>query len=132
MNIYVGNLSRDATEDELRQEFEVFGKVNSVTIVKERHSGQPRGFGFVEMPTEPEGKAAIKGLKERTCIHHWIIDTLAMNGVFYAGCIKCGAKKDFPSRYSSSIFSVKPTNPTPSSPTELPRRRRGRSRKVDG
>ena len=71
MKIYVGNLSRDVTEDELRHEFEAFGKVDSVTIVKDRYSGQPRGFGFVEMPTKTEAQAAITGLngtslKERT------------------------------------------------------------------
>ena len=98
MNIYVGNLSPDATEDELRQEFEAFGKVDSVRIEKDRRSGQPRGFGFVEMPTEAEGQAAIKGLKERTCVHHWVIDTLTMNGIYHARCIKCAAEKDFPSR----------------------------------
>ncbi len=96
MKIYVGNLSRDATEDGLRQEFEVFGKVDSVTIVKDRHSGQPRGFGFVEMPTEADGQAAIKGLKERTCVHHWALDTLTMNGIYHARCIKCAAEKDLP------------------------------------
>ena len=96
MKIYVGNLSRDATEDELRREFEVFGKVDSVTIMKDRRSGQTRGFGFVEMPTEAEGQAAIKGLKERTCVHHWVIDTLTMNGIYHARCIKCAAEKDLP------------------------------------
>ncbi len=96
VKIYVGNLSRDATEDGLRQEFEVFGKVDSVTIVKDRHSGQPRGFGFVEMPTEADGQAAIKGLKERTCVHHWVLDTLTINGIYHARCIKCAAEKDLP------------------------------------
>ena len=63
MNIYVGNLSRDVTEDELRQEFEPFGQVVSVNIIKDRYSGQSRGFGFVEMATKAEGQAAIEGLK---------------------------------------------------------------------
>jgi RNA recognition motif-containing protein len=132
VKIYVGNLSRDVTEDELRHEFEAFGKVDSVTIMKDRYSGQPRGFGFVEMPTKAESQAAIASLKERTCVHHWVIDTLAMNGVYHAGCIKCGAEKDFPSQQPWSIFCAKPTNPTSSSPAELPRRRRGRPRKVEG
>jgi len=66
MKIYVGNLSRDVTEDELRQEFVAFGKVDSVNIVRDRYSGQPRGFGFVEMPTKAEGQAAIAGLKGKT------------------------------------------------------------------
>ena len=63
MNIYVGNLERNATETELRELFEAFGQVASVTILKDRHSGQPKGFGFVEMPNRVEGQAAIEGLK---------------------------------------------------------------------
>ena len=63
MNIYVGNLSRDVTEEELRKEFEAFGKVESVNIIKDRYSGQPKGFGFVEMATKAEAEAAITGLK---------------------------------------------------------------------
>jgi len=63
VNIYVGNLSRDVTEDELRQEFEPFGQVVSVNLIKDRYSGQSRGFGFVEMATKAEGQAAIEGLK---------------------------------------------------------------------
>ena len=98
MKIYVGNLSLEATEDELRQEFEVFGKVDSVTVMRNRQSGQSRGFGFVEMPTEAEARAAMKGLRERTCVHHWAIDSLLTNGVYHARCIKCAFEKDFPSR----------------------------------
>ena len=52
MNIYVGNLSHDATEDDLRQAFEAFGEVSSVNIITDRFSGESRGFGFVEMPTK--------------------------------------------------------------------------------
>ena len=66
MNIYVGNLSRDVTEDELRQEFTAFGEVTSVSIIKDRYSGQSRGFGFVEMPSKSEAEAAIAGLKGKT------------------------------------------------------------------
>lgn len=66
MNIYVGNLSRDVTEDELRREFMTFGAVASVTIIKDKYSGQSRGFGFVEMPSKSEGQAAIDGLKGKT------------------------------------------------------------------
>jgi RNA recognition motif-containing protein len=71
MNIYVGNLSYDVAEDELRREFETFGKVASVNIPTDRDTGRSRGFGFVEMPAVSEGQAAIKGLngkilKERT------------------------------------------------------------------
>jgi RNA recognition motif-containing protein len=62
MNIYVGNLSYNVTEENLRQAFEAFGQVSSATIVKDKYSGQPRGFGFVEMPDQAEAQAAIKNL----------------------------------------------------------------------
>lgn len=66
MNIYVGNLSREVTEDELRKAFEAFGQVSSVSIIKDRYSGESRGFGFVEMPTKTEAQAAINGLNGTT------------------------------------------------------------------
>ena len=66
MNIYVGNLSPDVTEEELREEFKAFGGVTSVSIIKDKYSGQSRGFGFVEMPSKSEGEAAIAGLKGKT------------------------------------------------------------------
>jgi RNA recognition motif-containing protein len=66
MNIYVGNLSAEVTEDELRQEFTAFGQVSSVNIMKDKHSGRSRGFAFVEMPTVSEGQAAVAGLKGKT------------------------------------------------------------------
>jgi RNA recognition motif-containing protein len=62
MNIYVGNLSYDVTEADLRAAFEAFGAVTSVSIIKDQYSGQPRGFGFVEMPSASEAQAAITGL----------------------------------------------------------------------
>jgi len=62
MNIYVGNLSRDLTEDALRQSFEAFGQVLSVTIIKDRFTGESRGFGFVEMPSRNEAQSAIMAL----------------------------------------------------------------------
>lgn len=62
MNIYVGNLSNRITERDLRQTFETFGQVNSVTIIKDRESGEPRGFGFIEMPNQAEAQMAIKNL----------------------------------------------------------------------
>jgi RNA recognition motif-containing protein len=62
MNIYVGGLSYDATEADLREAFEAFGAVTSVNIIKDQFSGQSRGFGFVEMPTASEAQAAITGL----------------------------------------------------------------------
>jgi len=63
MNIFLGNLARDLTEEEIRAEFAVFGEVTSVSIVKDKYSGQPRGFAFVEMANNEEGEAAIAGLK---------------------------------------------------------------------
>ncbi|MGB8426103.1 MAG: hypothetical protein WCD88_09995, partial [Desulfobacterales bacterium] len=62
MNIYVGNLAFTITEDELRQAFEAFGKVDTATIIKDKYSGQSKGFGFVEMPSGDEAQAAIEGL----------------------------------------------------------------------
>jgi len=61
MNIYVGNLSLETTEDELRREFVEFGEVLSVTIMNDKYigSGQPRGYGYVEMASNAEGAAAI-------------------------------------------------------------------------
>ena len=66
MNIYVGNLSTDVTEEELRDEFKAFGAVTTVSIIKDKYSGQSRGFGFVEMPSKAEAEAAIAGLKGKT------------------------------------------------------------------
>lgn len=62
MNIYVGNLAREATDEELRKAFEAFGQVTSVNIIKDKYSGESRGFGFVEMPAKAEAQAAIAGL----------------------------------------------------------------------
>ena len=66
MKIYVGNLSYDVTEEELRQEFLAFGEVESVSIITDKYSGRPKGFGFVEMPSVSEGQAAITGLNGKT------------------------------------------------------------------
>ena len=60
MNIYVGNLSHEATEDDLRQAFEAFGQVESVNIIKDRFSGESRGFGFVEIASKQEAQKAIE------------------------------------------------------------------------
>ena len=62
INIYVGNLSRDASDDDLRTAFEPFGGVSSATVIKDRYSGESRGFGFVEMPTKAEAIAAIQAM----------------------------------------------------------------------
>ncbi|MBI4187473.1 MAG: RNA-binding protein [Chloroflexi bacterium] len=73
MRIYVGNLSYEVLEDELRQEFAAYGGVTSVSIPADKYSGRPRGFAFVEMESKSEGEAAISGLngkvlKERTIV----------------------------------------------------------------
>lgn len=62
MDIYVGNLSYSTTEEELRQAFQPFGQVGNVRIVKDKVSGQSKGFGFVEMASNEEAQAAIAGL----------------------------------------------------------------------
>jgi len=71
MNIYVGSLSYEVTEDDLKEAFEAFGQVESVRIIKDKYSGQSKGFGFVEMPAKAEAQSAIndlngKELKGRT------------------------------------------------------------------
>jgi RNA recognition motif-containing protein len=65
MNIFVGNLARDVSEEELRTAFSVFGEVSKVTIVKDKFSGEPRGFGFVEMPAKAEAEAALNGMNQK-------------------------------------------------------------------
>ena len=62
MNIYVGNIPRQASEDDLRPLFEPFGKIMSVNIIKDKFSGEAKGFGFVEMSKKSEGEAAIEAL----------------------------------------------------------------------
>ena len=59
MNIYVGNLADEVNEDDLRGVFEAFGQVESVNILKDRFSGESKGFGFVEMPSKDEAQTAI-------------------------------------------------------------------------
>lgn len=62
MNIYVGNLSYSLSEQELRDAFGAHGEVSSVKILSDRETGRSRGFGFVEMPNQSEGEAAIAQL----------------------------------------------------------------------
>lgn len=64
-NIYVGNLSFRATEDEIRQAFARFGQVSKVSIIVDRETGRSRGFAFVEMPSEDEAKAAVEALNQQ-------------------------------------------------------------------
>lgn len=65
MNIYVGNLSRETAEQELRQAFEAFGQVSKASIITDKFSGEPRGFAFVEMTNKAEGIAAINGMNNK-------------------------------------------------------------------
>jgi RNA recognition motif-containing protein len=62
MNIYVGNLSYDATDVTIREAFESFGEVTSARVIKDKYNGQSRGFGFVEMPAQSQAQTAIKSL----------------------------------------------------------------------
>jgi len=64
VNIYVGNLSSETNEDDLRQAFEAFGQVESINIIKDKFSGESRGFGFVEMPSKDEGQKAIDEMND--------------------------------------------------------------------
>jgi RNA recognition motif-containing protein len=65
MNIYVGNLALNVTEGDLQQAFEAFGEVTSAKIIKDKYSGESKGFGFVEMPAGAEAQSAINGLNEK-------------------------------------------------------------------
>jgi RNA recognition motif-containing protein len=62
VNIYVGNVPHGTTEEELQEAFQAFGQVASVAIIKDKFSGESRGFGFVEMPSKAEAQSAIAGL----------------------------------------------------------------------
>jgi len=62
VNIYVGNLSYEVAEEDLRQAFSAFGEVASATVIKDKVTGRSRGFGFVEMPAQAEAQAALEGL----------------------------------------------------------------------
>ena len=62
MNIYVGNLSYEATDVTIREAFESFGQVTSARVIKDKYNGQSRGFGFIEMPAQSQAQTAIKSL----------------------------------------------------------------------
>ena len=65
IEIYVGNLSYDLTEERLRKEFEAFGTVNSARIITNRYNGKSKGFGFVQMPNRAEAEKAVAALNEK-------------------------------------------------------------------
>ena len=62
MNIYVGNLSYEVTEEDLKEAFEVFGEVETAKVIKDNYSGRSKGFGFVEMSDKAKAESAIEGL----------------------------------------------------------------------
>jgi len=62
MNIYVGNLAHEVSDEDLRRAFEAYGQVESANVIKDKFSGESRGFGFVEMPAKAEAQSAIEGL----------------------------------------------------------------------
>jgi len=73
MRIYVGNLSYDVTEEELKQEFLSYGEVASVSMMTDKFSGRPKGFAFVEMDSKTESEAAIEGLNGKTLKERTIV-----------------------------------------------------------
>ena len=64
MNIYIGNLSYEVTEEDLKQAFEAFGEVESVKIIKDKYTNRSKGFGFVEMPDNADAQSAINDLND--------------------------------------------------------------------
>jgi len=64
MNIYVGQLPYSVTEDQLRELFSGFGEISSINLIKDRFSGQSKGFGFIDMPNNSEADKAIKALNK--------------------------------------------------------------------
>lgn len=79
IEIYVGNLSYDLTEDRLRSEFEAYGKVNSARIITNRYNGKSKGFGFVHMPNEKEVEAAIAALNDKDILGRKLKCNVAKN-----------------------------------------------------
>ena len=67
MNLYVGNLSYDMSEENLRSEFAEYGEVQSAKIITDKFTGRSRGFGFVEMNSDGEGKKAMEALNGKDC-----------------------------------------------------------------
>lgn len=66
MNIYIGNISYDVDEEQLKEVCEAYGNISTVTIIKDKFTGKSKGFGFIEVPDEDEGKALIDGLNDST------------------------------------------------------------------
>jgi len=64
MNLYIGGLAKEVTQDDLLQAFGAFGQVTSAAVIRDKFSGESRGFGFVEMPVKSEAEAAMNGIKD--------------------------------------------------------------------
>lgn len=79
IEIYVGNLSYDLTEDQLRKEFEAYGKVNSARIITNRYTNRSKGFGFVHMPDRAEADAAVKALSDKDILGRKLKCNVAKN-----------------------------------------------------
>ncbi len=77
MNIYVGNLNYKVREEELQQVFEQYGSVTSVKVIKDKHTGRSKGFGFVEMKNDDEAQRAIEGLNNTEVFNRKIIASVA-------------------------------------------------------
>jgi len=88
MNIYVGNLSYDATDITIREAFESFGQVTSARVIKDKYNGQSRGFGFVEMPAQSQAQTAIKSLNGKELLGKQISVDEAHPVVLCLGCGK--------------------------------------------
>lgn len=99
MNIYIGNLSLEMTKDELRQEFAAYGEVISVTIMSDKYigSGQPRGYGYIEMASKEAGKTAIANLEGKTINDRSINVVEALPLSDKTGMAKYGTKHRYPS-----------------------------------
>jgi RNA recognition motif-containing protein len=112
MNIYVGNLSLEVTANELRQEFVAFGEVVSVTIMNDKYigSGQQRGYGFVEMPSQSEGEAAMAALNGKILKHKTLhlIESLPLSADI--GASLCSNKTE--ARFSRKIRQRENWNPS--------------------
>jgi cold-inducible RNA-binding protein len=81
MKLYIGNLTHQATEADVQQAFAAFGQVASATIIKDRASGESRGFAFVEMPSKDEADAARAGLGGKVLLGQALIVSEAREGV---------------------------------------------------
>jgi RNA recognition motif-containing protein len=100
MNIYVGNLSNDATDEMIKKAFESFGEVTSARVIKDKYSGQSRGFGFVEMPAETQAQTAIRSLNGKELLGKSINVSEARARTGWGRTGGQGGRKDYSGRGS--------------------------------